>query len=148
MHGSPLFCLGYGYVHTLKHPRQSDGFFMEKEIEVPILNDEYKVIVCFGDDKVTKKVLKSWGHKIKTVKSELVDRRGVCFYSKDCHPVIVLPRFPKTSEEIGTLAHEAFHAVNNIFDKIQGFKDDETFAHSIGAVVRLVLKNKDKPPKK
>jgi len=110
-----------------------------KEIVVPILNDEYKVIVCWGDSKHIEKVLKSWEHKPDNTTSSLIDKRGACFYSKDCHPVIALPRKPKTPEEIGTLAHEATHAVSNIFEKLDERNYDEVFAHSVGAIVRKVL---------
>lgn len=42
MHGSPLFCLGYGYVHTLKHPRQSDGFFMHECYSTYLLSQHWQ----------------------------------------------------------------------------------------------------------
>lgn len=111
-----------------------------KEIVVPILNDEYKIIVCWGDSKYINKIVKSWKHERDDVNEQLLNRQGVCFYAKECHPIIALPKKPKTSEEIGTLAHEAVHAVTNIFDKIEETSNDEIFAHSVGAVVRGVLK--------
>jgi hypothetical protein len=113
------------------------------EIVVPILNDEYKVIVCFGEPSDIKKTLFKWFHK--PADSSIVDlqhRRGCCFYAPDCHPVIALPHFPKTGEEIGTLSHEAVHAVSDIFKKIEENDVNEVFAHSVGAVVRTVLKSK------
>lgn len=113
----------------------------KNELVIPILNDEYKVIVCWGDPKHIEKVLKSWGHKRDDTSSSLLKRRGVCFYAEDCHPIIALPRFPKTAEEIGTLAHEATHAIVNIFSKLDERSFDEVFAHSAGAVVRKVLKS-------
>ena len=113
---------------------------LNQELKIPVFNDEYSVIFCWGEEKKIKKVLRSWGHKTKDV--NLLDFRGQTFYTKDCHPVIAMPKFPVTPEQIGTLAHEATHAINNIFDKIGAFKDDELFAHSIGAVVRQVLKHK------
>jgi hypothetical protein len=110
-----------------------------KEIVIPIINSEYKVIVCWGDSKQVEKVLKAWGHDRNDTGSQLTDRRGVCFYAKDCHPIIALPHKPKTPQEIGTLAHEATHAVRNIFEKLQEESSDEIFAHSVGAVVRETL---------
>lgn len=115
---------------------------MKKEIIVPILNDEYKVIVCWGNPKYVEKIVKQWGHKPEDTKSSLANRRGVCFYSEGCHPIVALPSCPKTAEEIGTLAHEATHAVINVFSKIDESSYDEVFAHSVGAVVREVLKCK------
>jgi hypothetical protein len=113
-----------------------------KEIIIPIFNNEYKVIVCWGDVKYIGKILKSWHHDNDSVLRDMTDRRGVCFYAKDCHPVIALSRKPQTPEEIGTLAHEAVHAIRNIFEKIQEESSDEVYAHCVGAVVRETLKNK------
>lgn len=113
-----------------------------KEIIIPIINNEYKVIVCWGNSKQIEKVLNDWGHKRDDTRSQLTDRRGICFYAKDCHPIIALPHRPKTPAEIGTLAHEASHAVMNIFEKLGEESSDEVFAHSVGAVVRETLKTK------
>jgi hypothetical protein len=113
---------------------------MKKEIIIPILNDEYKVIVCFGNPDRISKVLKSWGHQEHATIGGVEDRRGACFYTKGCHPVIALPRKPKTPTEIGTLAHEATHAIEYIFDAIQQEFRGELVAHSVGAVVRGCLK--------
>ncbi len=114
-----------------------------KEIRIPILNDEYSVIVCWGDIKYIEGVLKAWGHGLDGMKSKtFIHSRGATFYYENCHPIIVLIRKPKTPEEIGTLAHEACHAVVNIFNKISELEYDEVFAHSVGAVVRKVLSTK------
>ena len=113
-----------------------------KRIIVPILNDEYKVIVCFGDEKAVKKVLKEWGHKPADILLDMNNRRGICYHSQGCHPVIALPRQPKTPTEIGTLTHEAIHAVGYIFKMIEQDAAEEVYAHSVGAIVRKVLSNK------
>lgn len=113
---------------------------MKNKIIVPILNDEYKVVVCWGNDKEIEKVLRQYGHTPENTGSSLLGNRGVCFYSKDRHPIIAMPRKPKTAEEIGTLAHEAVHAIEDIFIKISQPIGGELFAHSVGAVVRNVLK--------
>lgn len=110
-----------------------------KEIIIPILNDEYKVVVCFGKPKEIKKVLYSWGHKPADIVFDAENRRGICYYTRGCHPVIALPRTPKTSTEIGSLTHEAVHAVSDIFRKIEQDSAEEVFAHSVGAIVRTVL---------
>lgn len=112
---------------------------MKKSIVVPILNNEYKVIVCWGTLAYTRQLMRDWGYEELAEQKHLDSTRGVCFHSKECHPFIVLPHFPKTAEEIGTLAHEAFHAVDDILEKIGRVYNDEIFAHSIGAVVRSVL---------
>ena len=110
-----------------------------KTIEVPILNNEYKVIVCFGSPSQVEKVLQDYHHDSVHTKSSMIGNRGTCFYTKDAHPLIALPSFPKTPEQIGTLSHEAVHAIENIFMKISQPVEGELFAHSVGAVVRIVL---------
>jgi len=107
---------------------------------IPILNNEYKVIVCWGDPKYVEKVIKDWHHDKADVMLDADNMRGRCYYKKDCHPIVAMPSFPRTPAQIGTLAHEAVHAVSNIFDMIQEYQRDEVYAHSVGAVVREVLK--------
>ena len=109
-----------------------------KEKIIPILNDEYKVIVCWGTDKLIEKIAKNWGYENFVV--DKTPRRGRTYYHPNCHPIIHLPHKPKTPAEIGTLAHEAVHAVTNIFEKIDETESGEVFAHSVGAVVRAILK--------
>jgi len=114
-----------------------------KTIVIPILNDEYKVIVCWGDSDYIGKTLKQWWYP-NFDESWLIDRRGVTFHSKNCHPIIALPKEPKTGEEIGSLAHEAVHAVADIFRKIDQDIAEEVYAHSVGAIVRKILQIKNK----
>lgn len=112
---------------------------MKNAIKIPILNDEWSVIVTWGKPEEIAKVMKGWGYPKEDVQSSMLDRRGVCYYHKGCHPVIALPGKPKTPQEIGTLAHEAVHAVEDVFIKIQQSAEGEIFAHSVGAVVRKTL---------
>lgn len=114
-----------------------------KEIRIPILNNEYKVIVVFGGAKEIGKVLRAYHYPEDLthydLEQMLIDMRGRTFYHKGCYPVIALPKKPHTPEEIGTLAHESVHAIKHIFDSIGEESVDEAFAHSVGAVVRGVL---------
>lgn len=114
---------------------------MKKEIEIPILNDEYKVIFTWGNAEQIKKVLESYGHQ-EWATIGMENCRGRCFYTRGSHPVIAMPRRPKTPTEIGTLAHEATHAVEYLFDYISEKPGGEIFAHSIGAIVRRCLSGK------
>lgn len=111
---------------------------MAKYLEIPILNDEYKVIVFFGSAKDAEKIALKWSHQPHRVSWD--DNRGITYFTQGCHPVIAMPRKPKTPDEYGTLAHEACHAVEIIFNKIAQPVGDEVFAHSVGAVVRNALK--------
>lgn len=105
--------------------------------EIPIINNEYKVIVVFGDALEVGKCLKKYGYK--GVDADFGDDRGYTYYDRDCHPVIALPYKPKNAEDMGVLAHEAVHAVKYVFDFIGEESIDEAFAHSVGAVVREAL---------
>lgn len=109
-------------------------------IEIPILNNEYVVIVCFGNASEVMKVLKAWHYPKEELEASCFDtKRGLCFSQTGLHPVIALPAIPKTGEEIGTLSHEAVHAIAHIFDAISENLGGELFAHSVGAVVRETL---------
>lgn len=112
-----------------------------KEIVIPILNDEYKVIFTWGNAEQIKKVLESYGHQ-EWATIGMENDRGRCFYTSGSHPVIAMPGKPKTPTEIGTLAHEATHAVEYLFDYISEKPGGEIFAHSIGAIVRRCLSGK------
>ena len=109
-----------------------------REIKIPVLNNEYYVIVIFGDSNIVSKFLKRNG--FKDTNGDYEGNRGLTYYESDCHPVIALPRKPKTPEEIGDLAHEAVHAVKYVFDFIGEESIDEVFAHCVGAIVREVLR--------
>lgn len=110
-----------------------------REIKIPVLNNEYYVIVCWGDKPFVKRVLRKYEHKFTEEDFDWSKYSGR-FFSDPCrYGVIALPRKPKTADEFGTLAHEAVHAVKDIFDHIEEKSIDEVFAHSVGAIVREAL---------
>lgn len=110
-----------------------------KQIIIPILNDEYKVIFCFGNSEQIKKILYQWGHKPTDLALDINNRRGICCHTNGCHPVIAMPQIPKKPSEIGTLAHEAIHAIGHIFRMIEQDSAEEVYAHSVAAIIRKVL---------
>lgn len=112
-------------------------------IVIPILNNEYKVVVCWGNEKYLQKVAKKWGYDRIYLNDGKKEYRGNTFTNikKRLYPIIVLPRCPQTDEEIGTLAHEAIHAVLSIWELIGETEIYEVFAHSVGAIVRLILRD-------
>lgn len=117
---------------------------VNKAITIPILNNEYKVVVCWGDNKFIDKQLSLHYHKLTIEETNFMNScRAITCYEDRCYPVIVLHNRPRTAEEIGTLAHEATHAVKYIFDYIKELNIDEVFAHSVGSIVREVLTIKD-----
>lgn len=113
---------------------------MTKEVAIPILNHEYRVYFTWGTFDEVKKILKKHQYPMDRIEEEATfDGRGSCFHAKGCHPVIAMPCLPETPEEIGTLAHEATHAINDIWNKISENSMHECYAHSVGAIVRTVL---------
>jgi len=115
---------------------------MKNEIVIPVLNDEYKVIFCWGNPAEVQKVMKKHHYPLYRVEASDFSGRGVCFYADGCYPIITMPNFPETPEEIGTLAHEAVHAVLDILIKIEATECEEIIAHSVGAIVRKVMSTK------
>lgn len=109
-------------------------------MKIPILNYEYKTVVCWGNDDFVLKVIDAWGHDKKYFDKE--NYRAQTFMTRHCVPVIALRAKPSTPDEIATLCHEAVHAVDYIFDSIGDDNRGELFAHSIAAIVRKVLKEK------
>lgn len=68
---------------------------MKNEVVVPILNDEYKVIFCWGTTEEIEKVMKKWQYKNIDVETSMFSSRGVCFSNPECHPIIAMPTKPK-----------------------------------------------------
>ena len=108
------------------------------EIIVPILNDEYYVIVAVGNAKLCRQVAKKHHQKLGRLKEG--ESRGWAFHRRGGHPFIWLCRPPVTATYIGTLAHEAVHAITYIWAATGDDTSSEAFAHSVGAVVRTVMK--------
>jgi len=117
--------------------KKTDG----REIEIAILNNEYKVVVCWGSESFCRRVLKKRGH-IANV--QLNDFRGRTYYTRGYHPLIILHEQPTTTDLLGTLAHEAVHAMEYIYDTIGEQPSGEVFAHSVGAIVRITLQKSNK----
>ena len=115
----------------------------KKCIEIGIFNNEYMVFVSWYDWKKDRpaliKLFKTLG--IDKTPPEAGSARAWTFFRKGL-PVILLPSFPKTPALIGGLAHEATHAISHIFDYMsEKNTDHETFAASVGAVVRVTLES-------
>lgn len=117
-----------------------------KSVTVPILNHEYKVVVCWGDLKHLRKTLIDHYYEPDNVTKTMLEketekRRGVTFREHRCYPTIWLNADMGATESIGTLAHEAVHAVDFIFEALdENMYHSEIFAHSVGAIVRETVK--------
>jgi hypothetical protein len=69
--------------------------------------------------------------------------RGCYEYRRGYRPIIWLPRVPRTPREIGTLAHEALHAIRPIMQDWVGIEFDrdtqEVYCHALSHVVTTIL---------
>jgi len=85
-----------------------------------------------------------WRHEcLYEKRSDKRQAMGLCFQGFEDHgPIIWLPKPPRTAEEIGTLAHEACHALVEMMDWMgtEIKKDtDEILCHGVGHIVSNVL---------
>lgn len=113
-----------------------------KTIDVPILNDTYKVYVFIGDRELAnKKICEYFGEKKEFIN---LDNRGKSVHRWGLHPCIWIDGDLNYKDGIGTLSHEAIHAVSAIMEYLdmdmRDLSGNEFLAHSVGAVVRTVLK--------
>lgn len=106
-----------------------------KEFEIPILNEEYKVYLISGDEKSTIKYVNEYQHTNYHDGDISKVSRGLTFYKEGYHPVIWIRKGIKYP--LSTVAHEAVHAVNHIWDYIEESAKDEIFAHSVSSIVRV-----------
>ena len=107
-------------------------------IEIPILNDEQTIVVCWGSRVFLDKIASEYGYEKRDIRL-IKGSDGTTIDSPENYPIILLSREPKTAEDVGTLAHEAIHAMDFIFENIGESKKNEVFAYSVGAIVRKVL---------
>lgn len=117
--------------------------FKEKEIHMGLF--DFTIVVIFGDYKNIDKYIQ-WKFDDKDFNSsDSLKPRGKTFCRVGYVPVIWLPKKPRTSREYGILAHEAFHAIFNMFTwaNIPLTEDtEEVVAHSLSHIVNEVLKDK------
>jgi len=106
-------------------------------LKIPILNNEYYVIVCVGQPKeVMKFTRKHFEDKEIPEKEFTDDTRGKSFSRKGYPPLLYIKLKSSDTDFFGTLAHEAVHAVQNIWEIIGEENHGEVFAYSVGAIVR------------
>jgi len=116
-------------------------------LRIPILNDDYFVDVCWGDKKKILKYLRYKFDDPDIPSWELSDdtSRGKTFARKGYNPAIWIALKDNDHHFFATLAHEACHAIDAIWEHIGEKVKDEVFAHSVGAIVATVeLKIKKK----
>lgn len=104
---------------------------------IPIFNDEYAVHIVWGDKNLAERMYK----KVMPTRIDLLrleNNRGVCFYERGYHPFIYVSALPNDKHFFATIAHEAVHAIEHIFNAIGQPLGEEIFGHCVGAVVANV----------
>ncbi len=109
---------------------------------IPIMNSEYHVRVYIGSIKSAVTLARE---KYKWVKNLTIEEfegcRGKAFNTlPDGHVFVVIDGDMEPHEIMGTLAHEASHAVDYIMC-FTSITDDEFRGHSVGAIVREVMQH-------
>lgn len=115
-----------------------------KKIKVPILTEEYKILVCIGTIEelitFTNKYAPAWDKQ--RCSALLNNSRGVAWNClPEEHPLITIDETLSFEEKLATLPHEASHAMQYIMDYL-GIEDasDEVRGHGISAVMRHCIK--------
>ncbi len=118
-------------------------------IRVRILNEDYFVDVCWGDPVEACAFARAKFEDREIKLDVFEDKRGLTVYRKHYNPMIFVSTeycSKRCSEKhfFATLAHEAVHAVCDIWGKVEENTTGEVFAHSVGAVVAAVERIKNK----
>jgi hypothetical protein len=103
------------------------------ELEIPVLNVEYSVLVSIG--KKDKTLVRARGI-FEKVDDEDVDNKRGCYWAEHGKKPMIWIGVDYTDKHFyATVAHEAVHAIQHIFDEIEETHSKEIFAHCVGAVV-------------
>jgi len=107
-----------------------------KRLKVAILNDEFFVTVLLGNKEMAKKAMLCNYPDMDTEVFENTRGCYVCWHMQI--PIIWIGLSPKDPHFYATVAHEAIHAIDFIFDEIGETAATEVYAHCVGAVVAKV----------
>ncbi len=110
-----------------------------KKFRIPIINTEYRVVVLLGPKDQAQRFIRRYFEDDTLV--IVGGNRGTTYANPKYHPVIYMGISHRHKDFYGTLAHEAVHAVDDIFNYIKDNNRGELFAHSVGAIVREVASN-------
>ena len=110
-------------------------------ITVPILNDDFSVIVSWGDEAEAYPYLKKFTGTDEFI--HILEKSEAVFWTSEkhtCLPVMYIKVSPDDIIFMSLVAHEAVHCIDCILDAIGEGKTKELVAHSVGAIVRAVSK--------
>jgi hypothetical protein len=118
-----------------------------KNFIIPLVIYPFDIMVSFGE--TDEQILKRWSHynlseidKNGLIMSDTVIGR---FHMMECNAsVIRFKHMPETCFDYGILAHEIFHAVTHIMNKVglkfKIFSNDEAYAYLMGYVTTEIYK--------
>lgn len=111
-----------------------------QEIDIAMGMFDFTVVFLTGDYKTAIKRI----GKIHDRKIEPDERapRGCCIWKDGYHPVVWLPRRPRTHEDYSVLAHECIHAVSKMFrwcGMDMNPETEEVLTHGVGHLVKTYL---------
>lgn len=102
----------------------------------------FDVMVSVGEtDEQLFKKLKSKGIDKNLEDCSLEGKRGRCVMFEGGQTLIRLKGLPKNCEDYGTIAHEIFHAVAFLFNRIGiklSMESDEAFAYAIEFLTKKI----------
>lgn len=111
-----------------------------KSVVVSILNDEYVVHVHWCNASQILRIARRHFEDEEITKSWFEGVRGKTMKKKSYNSLIWID-LPITDKHfLSTVAHEAVHAVNFIWEDIGEEIKDEAYAHSVAAIVHAVEK--------
>lgn len=113
--------------------------FQEIRIHMGLFN--YTVIAIVGAEEKVQKYVR-WKFEDPEFKFDVGARWGACCYRPGYVPILWIPRKPKTTEEMGTLAHEALHAIFRLLGWAGMPADESTeevLCHGVSHIVKTVL---------
>jgi len=115
------------------------------KVKVQILTYEYSVNIFIGKSEELKEAILKYAHQPKDIIKERVENcRGTTWNCliNGSYPLIAINSELETKDFLGTLAHEASHAMDFISEYVNiDDRSGEWKAHGIGAIVRKVCGN-------
>ena len=114
-----------------------------REVRVHMGQFDFTIWAIIGPLEDAQKYVE-WRLDCVLAEPDVGDVDGLCFEGAPGKgPVIWLPRVPRSADDIGSLAHEACHAVREMMVDWAGMRlnrdSDEVLCHGVGHVVKTVL---------
>jgi hypothetical protein len=116
-------------------------------IPVDIFDSGIEFVISGDKAKIIDKINKQRGTDYDVEE----EYEGICIRSSEYEPMILLEKIPETTVEIGTLAHEIFHAVVGILNYVGIMLDpttEEVWSNLIGYITKEFFERMNKHEKR